>query len=865
MSQPFRVTRLTPLVLVPILSTSTPCLGPAQARGDGEGSADSVVITPGLRYGTGGLHNLFFGENYRDLWTTPVRVEVLDLRSFAGGLEPTKRGGGKQTKSLRFRGKDGREYVFRSVDKDPTPVLPPELRETVADRVVQDQISAAHPAGPLVVTPFLEAAGLLHPKPRLVILPDDPTLGEFRGEFAGVLGTIEERPTDGSDDSTGFAGARKVVDTHELFDRLEKDPDEHVDIRAYLAARLLDLFLGDWDRHAGQWRWARLEKGDRALWIPIPRDRDQALVKFDGLLLTLARTYYPQLVEFSATYPSMVGLTWNGRVVDRRLLPALEWPVWESTAAALQAKLTDSVIDVAVRQLPPEMYALNSTELTDALRRRRDRLPDAARSFYRLLAGEVEVHGSDDADLALVDRARDDTLDLALYRASRRNAEPTGEPYFRRRFAGRDTKEVRLYLHGGDDVIRIVGKGRHTPALRIIGGGGEDLVIDSSQAGTTRIYDSRGDNRVISVRGLSIDDRPYADFKPSDSTPYPARDWGHSWRFIPWVSSAPDVGLFVGAGAVRYRYGFRRQPYASRITLRAGYATGANALRAELKGDFRRVNSSRRSEFLVRASGIEIIRFHGFGNETPLLGDDEFHRVPQQQYLLAASAVARLGAQGEAALGPAVKYTNTDLEPGRFISLAQPYGVRGYGQVGAQGTVRFDGRDHAAAATTGYLFSTGGSFYPGIWDVSSAFGEVHGEVSGYLSAPMPLRPTLALRVGGKQVWGRYPFHEAAFVGGAATVRGLREQRYAGDASLYGNAELRLRISKFFLVLPGDVGVFALTDVGRVYLEGETSDKWHTGVGGGLWFAFLGPANTVSVALARSEERTGLYIRAGFLY
>ena len=70
-----------------------------------------------------------------------------------------------------------------------------------------------------------------------------------------------------------------------------------------------------------------------------------------------------------------------------------------------------------------------------------------------------------------------------------------------------------------------------------------------------------------------------------------------------------------------------------------------------------------------------------------------------------------------------------------------------------------------------------------------------------------------LRVSGKKVWGTFPFHESAFIGGASTLRGWPKQRFAGDAALYGNAELRLFLTKFFLVLPGDFGVFGLADPG----------------------------------------------------
>src|SRR2546422_8610349 len=99
-------------------------------------------------------------DGIRDVAVTGVQTcalpILLDLSRFAGGLTPTGCGGRRQTKVLRLLGKDGRQYVFRSVDKDPTLALPPELRATFARAVVQDQISSAHPGGPLVVAPLLE-------------------------------------------------------------------------------------------------------------------------------------------------------------------------------------------------------------------------------------------------------------------------------------------------------------------------------------------------------------------------------------------------------------------------------------------------------------------------------------------------------------------------------------------------------------------------------------------------------------------------------------------------------------------------------------------------------------------------------------
>src|SRR3954466_12245586 len=65
---------------------------------------DSFVVVPGPTYGKSGLWTVFAGEHYRHLWTTPIRVPVLDCQRFAGGLQPIEEHSGSQTKSLRLRG-----------------------------------------------------------------------------------------------------------------------------------------------------------------------------------------------------------------------------------------------------------------------------------------------------------------------------------------------------------------------------------------------------------------------------------------------------------------------------------------------------------------------------------------------------------------------------------------------------------------------------------------------------------------------------------------------------------------------------------------------------------------------------------------
>jgi len=801
-------------------------------------TAPTVTVVPGARYAAGRLRRFFLGAHYRDLWTTPLRVPVLDLAAFAGGLTPAKRGGGMQTKSLRLLGRDGREYAFRSLDKDPSKTLPPELRETFARDLVQDQISSSHPAAPLVAARLAESAGVLHVEPRLVVLPDDPALGEFRAEFGGMLGYLEERP-DVTEEGGAFAGASKVIGTERLLERLRDDPREEVDARAFLRARLLDLLIGDWDRHEDQWRWARTEG---KTWQPVPRDRDQAFSRLDGLIPALARNYVPQLVSWSETYPGVVGLTWNGSALDRRLLSGLDRAAWNEVTADVKTRLTDAALAAAVDAMPPELRAKNGERLLRELKSRRDRLADVAGRFYRLLARQVDVHGTDRADVATVEPAPGGGVLVSL---APRTGKAAGQPYFRRVFDRTETRELRLLLHGGDDDVKL------TPKTGI-----EVIVV-------------RGERAALA----------------SGTAVRPVRDSGELLRFAPWAGLAPGFGLFAGGGAYWYKWGLGYAPYASRLSARAGWAFGAGSGAIELEGDFRQRDSGAHATLFASGSGIALIRFFGYGNETSRPGDDRFYEVEQKQLRLEPFLHVPVAAHTVGSLGVVARYTRTELEEGRFITLARPYGSGSFGQAGFGARLTLDTRDDpaalsiggapppvppgdavgssVAAARRGFRVEVGATVFPKLWDVETAYAEVHGEASAHVTAPIALEPTLAVRAGGKSVSSGAPYFDAAFVGGADTVRGLPEQRFAGRSSLYASAELRLFLTRFFLLLPGELGVFGLTDTGRVFASGESSGRWHSSVGGGLWFAFLSRASTVTIAVARSEERTGVYARAGF--
>ncbi len=844
---------------------------------------ETVRIAASTRYERNRLHEFTFGGGYRELWKTPVELPLLDLRQEAGGLTPTRRFGGNQTPVLAFRGADGRSYTFRSTDKDPSVVLHPDLQETFVKDIVQDQMAAQHPGAPIVADRITAAAGVLTQRERLVVMPDDPALGEFQDTFAGMVGTFYEFPQPAAGPNPGFHGATEILDHTTMYERLATSPTDRVDAEAFLRARLVDIMLGDFDRHRKQWRWAKLP--GTPLWQPLPEDRDMAFVRYEGVALRVAHVYVPILQKYGPDYDDIHGLTLHGWEQDRWVLPALAWPDWERVARDVQTRVSDDVIAAAVAALPPEYQQIDGARLTTDLRGRRDRLVEGARKFYEHLAGEVDVQATDAAETVSATR---DPQGLTIEVATRNPDGSTAAPYFRRRFEKGDTDEVRLYLRDGDDRVEVRG-GKRPIRLRVVTEG--DGTIDDP-AGGARLYDRRGGFTLLEGSRTRVDRRPYAPPKSTapaylEADQIPPRDWGWDWYPIPIVGYESDVGVFLGAAALVKTYGFRDNPWSTRHVVTAGWAFDAGEPRLSYNGAFRRENSDLLGKLAVRYSGIEVLGFYGFGNETSDSGSRKFFRARNGEFFVSPTIETPLGIDAlTLSAGPWLSLWDTKSGD-RLIDQLDPYGAGGdFHSIGAATRLRFDNRtsvhdiakelelglhENPAAAypTRGVLAELQGTVSPEAWDVQETYGSLLGSVAGYVSAFERDRVTLAARAGGEAVFGTYPYQSAAYLGGGgtfsgdSTIRGYRQQRFAGDEMVFGNLDVRIFLARVKLIFPGDVGVLAFADVGRVFLDGEHTDRWHWGTGGGLWFAPLVRTNAFSLTVAHSPEETLVYLRQGF--
>jgi len=853
------ITSLSILTLAAALAASIVPRASAQNPTPRNVGRDSVVVVPGEIYRAGSFHRFLLGDNYRDLWTTPIKVPVLDLAGFRGGLKPTKKGGGAQTRSLRFKAADGSEWAFRSVRKGFS-ILPEQYRGTIIWYIVRDEGSASHPLGAIATAPIQTVAGILHPTPTVAMMPDDPVLGEFREEFAGMLGELEEHAAV-PDKGTVFGGADKIIGSDTLLDRINADPTTRVDARALLTAREVDMLIGDNDRHPDQWKWARFGKKDEAPWEPIAVDRDKVFVSYEGVLMSIGRIIQPSLVTFGKRYPNPTQLFANAGEFDRRMLASLDKSVWDSVATSLMERITDPVIDNAMRALPPE-YASMSGEIADKLKARRGGLRGVADRYYHELWRVADIHATDADDQATVVRSGEGIVDVRLQSGN-------SAPYFERRFDLGETKEIRIYLHGGNDRATVEGNVRRSIPVRIVGGNGTNTFVDLSTVGgkrnPTRFYDA-GTVQDVKYAKDTVDEKINVDNAFNHS--FNRRPWVRAYgKLIPPLTDNgtklhPVVGLhsqrglgpYPVIGVARYSYGFRTVPYSSLAEADVSYSAKSNRFRVRSNLDKRFEGSDVHLPLTAHMSQFEVVQFHGFGNDVPDLRG-RLYDVKQRQWRIRPAIGRSFSPVSDISVGPIVSYTSTDSLANRFIAQQQPYGFKKFGQAGLQLKMHLDSRYVADTLKPRVLLDVTASGYPAVWDVTKAYESVDGWAAAFFTLPIPKKPVLAFRGGGKKLWGNFPYFDAAYLGGSETFRTEERQRYTGGASLYGTSELRVPIAQFPFILPLDVGALGFVDAGRVYLNGQSPGGWHSAAGAGLWFGFLNPGTNLNVLVTnRSQHR-----------
>ncbi len=798
---------------------------------------DSVIVSASEKYGKAeGLKRFIFGDNYRAEWAAKVKLKTFDIRKEKGGMTILSLGGGKQTTSLRMRDKQGAEWTLRTIDKDPEKAIPEFLRGSVAQTIVEDMISASHPYAALTVPDLAQAINIPVPKPTYYFVPDDPAFGIYRSRLANTVASLEER--DPTPDATDTKSTQKVMT------KILEDNDNQIDQPQVLRARLLDMLIGDWDRHMDQWKWGTRDTGKGKVYYAIPRDRDQAFFLSDGLLAKgVSSVLFPYLNGFHHRINNVAWFNWEMRDTDRFFLNRLDKSRWTRIIDSFQRAIPDSLIEVAVNRMPPEIVNLNGASIIAKLKSRRDDMMTQGLMYYDFLATVVSVQGTNDKEHFKVTTVND-SLQVSVYKKDK-NTGQLSTLMYERKFDPRETKEIRLYGLNDEDYFDIDEKAKGRILIRMIGGKGNDTFNVRGDV-KNYIYDmATPENHIAAESETKV--RTSMDVHVNDYSPI---NYKYNLFHFPRFSlgfNAEDK-LFVGAGFLKRTFGFRKEPFATEQRFNALYAPSSGSYSLRYTGEFNHIFRS--NDLVVNASLVNPVlnNFFGFGNETVIdkTRDIEFYRV-RYKYLAGEFLFRkRFNSIFNIMAGPVVYHYWDKYENNAGKIMGQPsllgldsshvYSQKTY--VGGKLSILLNNLDNVLLPTRGISWKTDFVALGGVGGTSKPYTAFTTDMAVHAALTDPAKLVAVVRVGGGQIFSKnYEYFQTMNLGANNNLRGFRKNRFSGTSLLYGSVEMRVKLfeSKSY-IFPGAVGLIGFNELGKVWLKGTPSDTWHYSYGGGLYYA-----------------------------
>lgn len=831
-----------------------------------------VMATPDSTFAAGKLQRFFMGDLNRDIWTTPLKIPYLNIDYEKGGLTPIKKGGGMQSISLRMQGGDGKQYVLRGVKKNADFLIERNLRGTIAQDIIYDGLSASHPYASIALSSLSDAADIYHTNPKLVYVPKDSVLGDYLDQFGGMFCVFEERPDEDMSDIASFGNSKKVLSYNDVIKKTQSKYKHIVDYEYIVRARLFDILIGDWDRHDDQWRWAKFKKGKKTIYRPIPRDRDQAFFKADGIALSianrkwLARKFQP----FQNKIRDIDGYGFNARYFDRSNLIEADKSVWQVQAKKLQMQLTDSIIESSIHNFPQAAFDISGEEIISILKVRRDSIANSAERLYASLSKYVDIPGTFKNDYFEVKRLNHGKVEVNIY-PRKKGKKRDKKRYYHRIFNSKETKEIRLYGLGGNDEFKIEGHVKKSILVRIITGEDKNKVVDKSSAGgirrKTHIYSFNKSDKLETAK----ESRVRYIKKSNHNYEYNRKEFLYD-KLVPGVSLGfnPNDGLVLGPALTYTKQGFKKKPFKTQHKISVNRTFGAHGY--NIYYDYKRTEIFGPFDFhlMTKWNRPFVYQFYGRGNEVVELDDDfteynvrmnDFEFRPSLNYSflnntrnLNLSFDFRRTSFNDK---PLVDMPDWETEDQKFVGLSLAY--------------ENENKDSKINPSRGTHLKLKGSWTKGLRESPVKFFRIQSSVSFYTPLNIIQQQTvLAFRSGFSKNFGTHSFFQSNFLDGYLNFRGVRRNRFAGNAALFYNLELRQSLFKVYTyTAPLDVGVLAHFDMGKVWEKEVKSARFHNSFGGGAfinvldYFMLMGTYSVSNPTL--TEENHLLTIGTSFLF
>lgn len=812
-----------------------------------------------------------WGNLNREMYYDSIKLPVFYFEDYPHKLEPNRRGGGNQTNSLHLINAKGQEYQLRSVKKDGSRILGGVFAGTFVVDILEDVFTYGHPYGALVLDELADSAKVYHTNPKLVYLPRQPRLGIFNQDFGGEVYLFEERPDEDGSHVPTFGSSSQIVGTDDMMEEVLEDYTHHLDTNWMIRSRLFDFMIGDWDRHQDNWRWStfRGDTVDGVLYRAVPRDRDMVFTDFSGFMISILNRTTPQLRQFQTYGKDIPRMKWYGeypKFYDRRFIAPTPWPQWKQAVEYIQNNVSDSLIQRAISSMPASGYAYSGDDLVEIMQHRKKTLMEISREYYELLAENVDLLGTNDDDSVHVYRKNEDETLIEIYAIN----EDDGSAHLRirRTFYTDETDEVRIYTLDSDDVFYVHGSAKDGITVRLIGGYGEDKVIDSSYVrgfgDKTEVYDYPGGN--IYETG---DEADLNITKRYDLNNYEFKDFHRNYSlFLPNLAYNPDFGFSAGLGWHYFNYGYKKQPEAYRHKLGFQYAFGNQSFTGFYEGVFSNVFGYWGIAVDALFHGPRFtLNYFGPGNDSekdPDL-DREYYQVRQRKIALGLGLRRAFKYDaGYFEIKPFYNNLEVEATEDRFITEQVDPLLRGdeifenMNLAGLELNLFYDTRNNNSIPTKGLLADFGVRYSDNLGGDEDILS-MKGELTFYQRLAQTDFLVWATKFGAERVVGDYMFFQSAYVGGPSSLRGYRMGRFRGQTSFYNMNDFRFNFGEVKnRLLPFDFGLIGAFDHGRVWHEELESNSYHYTYGGGIFINALDMASATLGYHIGDEEGQWLF-------
>jgi hypothetical protein len=827
------------------------------------------------------FYKFLWGERYRKYFSTKVKVPTVDLDTMFGGLEPVRKGGGNQSKSLRLEDKNGAQYVMRALRKNAVQYLQAlifkdqyiegQFEGTSVEDLLLDVFAGSHPYAPFVIGDLADAVGIYHTNPVLYYVPKQNALGRFNDEFGGELYMIEEHTSEGHSELASFGYQNTLLSTEDMMDKIHKDEDIVIDEEAYIRARLFDMLIGDWDRHHDQWRWIEFKENGKKVYRPLPRDRDQAFsIMADGFLLSAGVILIPDarlLRKYEDDLVDVEGVNVEPFPLDMELIQQSNKEVWDAQVKALQEGLTDEVIDQAFLNVPEEVRDHSVEEIKRKLRGRRKNLQAISDRYYNVINKYAVVKGTDKDDWFDIERLPNGQTKVTAFRI--KDGEKS-DIFHERTYNKEDTKEIWIYGLDDEDEFRVFGEDEEYIKTRIVGGQNNDTYnIENGRSIVFYDYKTKK-NTVVSNKGR----KKFRDDYESNIYDYKKLK-NNTNTIIPSIGANPDDGFRLGIIDVFTKYGFERNPFTSQHAVSAVYYFATEGFDLKYKGEF--ANILKNMNF-----GIELqfnspnyaINFFGYGNESPNPEADEddgfdadldYNRTKIRTFSVMPSLIWRGHEGGKIRLSALYESNEVSRTDGRFIATLPEddplFDKQDF--YGVDAKYQFLNKNDKSFPTLGMLASLQLGYKNNL-ATSKGFGYLIPELQFDYHLDAGKNIVLATHLKAHINLGdQFEFYQAATIGANNGLRGFRNERFTGKTAFVQSTDIRWNFTNLKTgILPLGIGVFGGFDYGRVWIQNDTSDKWNNSIGGGI-FTDLADMISAQISAFNSDDGLRLAFRLGF--